>query len=128
MIAHLLREQGAKVGLVGTVHILIDGKEYPTLNTTPDVDVMQFWLAKMRAAGVTHVIMEVSSHALALGRVSGIEFDVAVFTNLTQDHLDFHGTMTAYAAAKQRLFTQVRKNGKKYIKRPLSMEMIRTHR
>ena len=105
MIAHLLRHQGAKIGLLGTVHVLIGDKEYPTANTTPDVDVMQYWLAKMKAEGVTHVIMEVSSHALVLGRVAGISFDVAVFTNLTQDHLDFHKTMAAYAKAKQKLFT-----------------------
>ncbi len=113
MIAHLLRHQGATVGLIGTVHVLIGEQEYPTVNTTPDVDTMQFWLARMKAAGVTHVIMEVSSHALALGRVAGIEFDVAVFTNLTQDHLDFHGTMEAYAQAKQSLFTQIGQTGQK---------------
>lgn len=108
MIAHLLRHHGAKVGLLGTVHVLIGDKEYPAVNTTPDVDMMQYWLSKMKAEGVTHVVMEVSSHALVLGRVAGISFDVAVFTNLTQDHLDFHKTMAAYAKAKQKLFAALR--------------------
>ena len=105
MIAHMLREQGHKVGIIGTVHIVIGDQTFPIHNTTPDVVDLQHILQKMVDAGVSHCIMEVSSHALALGRVAGVEYDTAVFTNLTQDHLDFHKTFENYLAAKCKLFT-----------------------
>lgn len=73
--------------------------------TTPDAPVLHDLLAQLKTLGVTHVVMEASSHAMALGRIAGVEIDVAAFTNLTQDHLDFHGTMAAYEAAKARLFS-----------------------
>lgn len=111
MIAHLLEDAGCKVGIIGTVHVVIDGKEEPIRNTTPDVDELQDILFRMKKAGITHVVMEVSSHALALQRVSGCEFDTAIFTNLTQDHLDFHGDMEAYGAAKAELFHMVSEQG-----------------
>ena len=107
IIAHLLRSQGYTVGVIGTVHILIDDQSYPIHNTTPDVADLQQILQQMVDAGVTHCIMEVSSHALALGRTAGVEYDTAVFTNLTQDHLDFHKTFDNYLAAKATLFKQV---------------------
>jgi len=107
IIAHLLRSQGYTVGVIGTVHILIDDQSYPIHNTTPDVADLQQILQQMVDAGVTHCIMEVSSHALALGRTAGVEYDTAVFTNLTQDHLDFHKTFDNYLAAKAKLFKQV---------------------
>src|SRR5207249_8844370 len=72
--------------------------------TTPEALELQGMLALMRERGIRGVVMEVSSHALALSRVDGLAFDVAVFTNLTQDHLDFHGTLDAYRLAKRRLF------------------------
>lgn len=111
IIAHILEEQGYKVGVIGTVHLLINGKSYPIHNTTPDAGDLQPMLHQMVEEGVEFCIMEVSSHALALNRVSGVEFDNAVFTNLTQDHLDFHKTFENYLEAKAKLFEQVsRKN------------------
>ncbi len=107
IIGHILRAQGYKVGIIGTVHVLIGLKAYPIHNTTPDVVDLQRILAQMVDEGVTHCVMEVSSHALALGRVAGVEYDTAVFTNLTQDHLDFHKTFENYLAAKCKLFEQV---------------------
>jgi len=107
IIGHILRAQGHKVGIIGTVHTLIGDTAYPIHNTTPDVVDLQHILCQMVAEGVTHCIMEVSSHALALGRVAGVEYDTAVFTNLTQDHLDFHKTFENYLAAKCKLFEQV---------------------
>jgi UDP-N-acetylmuramoyl-L-alanyl-D-glutamate--2,6-diaminopimelate ligase len=79
----------------------------PAEHTTPEADEVARTMAAMRARGATHVAMEVSSHALELGRVRAVRFRVAAFTNLTQDHLDFHGSMSAYAAAKARLFTEL---------------------
>ena len=107
MIRHILKAQGHKVGVIGTVHIMIGDTTYPIHNTTPDVVDLQHILHQMVEEGVTHCVMEVSSHALALGRVSGVEYDTAVFTNLTQDHLDFHKTFENYLAAKCKLFEQV---------------------
>ena len=104
IIAHILRAAGHHVGVLGTIHALIDDEELPIHNTTPDVVELQHFLSLMYEKGMTHVVMEVSSHALALNRVAGIEFDTAVFTNLTQDHLDFHKTMENYVAAKAKLF------------------------
>lgn len=111
MIRHILNAQGHKVGVIGTVHILIDDESFPVHNTTPDVADLQQTLAQMVEAGVTHCVMEVSSHALALGRVAGVEYDTAVFTNLTQDHLDFHKTFENYLAAKAKLFQSVSVKG-----------------
>jgi UDP-N-acetylmuramoyl-L-alanyl-D-glutamate--2,6-diaminopimelate ligase len=76
----------------------------PANQTTPEALEIEAMLAEMRAAGVGGVAMEVSSHALALSRVDELQFDVAVFTNLTQDHLDFHGSLEEYRSAKRRLF------------------------
>ena len=107
MIRHILKAQGRKVGVIGTVHIMIGDTSYPIHNTTPDVVDLQHILHQMVQENVEYCVMEVSSHALALGRVSGVEFDTAVFTNLTQDHLDFHKTFENYLAAKCKLFEQV---------------------
>ena len=93
LIRSILLQAGYRVGLIGTIHVLIDDQVRPVRNTTPDVVELQEILADMAAAGINYVVMEVSSHALELERVAGCEFDVAVFTNLTQDHLDFHGTL-----------------------------------
>lgn len=96
---------GRGTGLVGTVETRIHGDAVPGLRTTPEGTDVQRLLAAMRDRGVDGVAMEVSSHGLELHRVDGTRFAVAVFTNLSQDHLDFHPTMEAYFAAKQRLFT-----------------------
>lgn len=111
IIAHLLQLAGYKTGVIGTVHMLIGSQSYPTHNTTPDTADLQKMLYQMVQAGVTHVCMEVSSHALAMNRIAGCEFDTAVFTNLTEDHLDFHKTMDNYADAKAILFRMVSSKG-----------------
>ena len=95
---------GAKVGLIGTNQNMIGEEVIPTERTTPESFELQRLLAQMRDAGCTHVVMEVSSHALALDRVYGVHYAVGIFTNLTQDHLDFHKTMEAYCDAKAILF------------------------
>ena len=95
---------GAKVGLIGTNQNMIGEEVIPTERTTPESFELQRLFARMRDAGCTHVVMEVSSHALALDRVYGVHYAVGIFTNLTQDHLDFHKTMEAYCDAKAILF------------------------
>ena len=95
---------GAKVGLIGTICNMIGDRTIETERTTPESFDLQGLLAQMRDAGCTHVVMEVSSHALALHRVDGVHFSVGAFTNLTEDHLDFHKTMENYLEAKARLF------------------------
>lgn len=101
----LLETLGHPVGLIGTVVYQIGERTIPATHTTPGSLELQQLLAKMVAGGCTAAVMEVSSHALAQDRTSGCEFDVAVFSNLTQDHLDFHKTMEGYFLAKLRLFT-----------------------
>ena len=94
----------AKVGLIGTMANMVGEEEIPTERTTPESFELQALFARMRDAGCTHVVMEVSSHAVTLERIGGTHFDVAAFTNLTEDHLDFHKTMDAYCDAKAELF------------------------
>ena len=113
LVRAILRHAGKRVGLIGTIQVMMEDEVFPTANTTPDVIVMQQLLSEMRARGMDAVVMEVSSHALDQGRVAGIEFDTAVFTNLTQDHLDYHKTMENYARAKARLFEHVSAQGSK---------------
>ena len=102
----LEKKAGAKVGLIGTIQNMIGDQVIPTERTTPESFELQRLFRQMADAGCTHVVMEVSSHALALDRVYGIPFAVGVFTNLTQDHLDFHKTMEHYCDAKALLFRQ----------------------
>lgn len=108
---HLIRAvfeaAGQRMGLLGTVAYVLGDEVRPAGHTTPEAVTLQALLADMVARGLTGAVMEVSSHALAQDRTAGCAFDVAVFTNLTQDHLDFHGSMDAYAAAKRRLFEQL---------------------
>ena len=104
LVKHMLEDAGHKVGLIGTNQNLIGDEVIETERTTPESFELHKLFAQMRDAGCTHVIMEVSSHSLVLDRVYGIEFTVGAFTNLTQDHLDFHKTMEAYCDAKAILF------------------------
>jgi UDP-N-acetylmuramoyl-L-alanyl-D-glutamate--2,6-diaminopimelate ligase len=103
-----LRAGGHRTGLLGTVLTRIGDDVVPSVRTTPEAPDLQALLAVMRERGSTAVALEVSSHALALGRVDGVVLDVAVFTNLSQDHLDFHASMEEYEAAKASLFTPQR--------------------
>ena len=106
---HILRsiflDAKKHVGVIGTLGTYLDEEHLPGARTTPESTDLYATLAVMAERGIKDVFMEVSSHALALNRVSGIKFDVAIFTNLTQDHLDFHGSMENYFAAKALLFT-----------------------
>jgi UDP-N-acetylmuramoyl-L-alanyl-D-glutamate--2,6-diaminopimelate ligase len=97
---------GGKSGFIGTLGVGLVGDLAPSKNTTPDAATVHGALATLRASGASHVAMEVSSHALDQARVAGVRFDTAIFTNLTQDHLDYHGTMAAYGEAKSKLFTE----------------------
>ena len=113
LIRAILREAGYKVGLIGTIQIMMEEEVFPIHNTTPDVVELQHTLAIMRDKGMDYVVMEVSSHALDQNRVAGIEFDTAVFSNLTQDHLDYHKTLENYKLAKAKLFDLLGKAGVK---------------
>lgn len=107
LIKHMLEQcLHTKVGLIGTNANVIGDEVLHTEHTTPDAYELQKLLRRMVDAGCTHAVMEVSSHSLVLHRVEGIRFRVGIFTNLSQDHLDFHKTMEAYAAAKAQLFAQ----------------------
>ena len=99
-----LLHAGHSVGLIGTTGTRINRTPVPTSLTTPEAPTLQELFARMKNEGVTHVVMEVSSHALELGRVRGTRFAVGGFTNLSQDHLDFHPTMEDYFQAKAKLF------------------------
>jgi UDP-N-acetylmuramoyl-L-alanyl-D-glutamate--2,6-diaminopimelate ligase len=103
-LAHLLRSAGQQCGLMGTVRYEMGDRVIPAQRTTPEALEVQQMFAQMLRAGSSACVMEVSSHALAQQRVHQVAFDFAVFTNLTQDHLDFHGTMEDYYQAKRRLF------------------------
>lgn len=107
LIHHILTEWGQMTGLIGTIHKRIGEHAVAMKNTTPEALDLQRSLHEMREAGAAYVAMEVSSHALDMGRVRGCQFQTAVFTNLTQDHLDYHGTMERYREAKSLLFSQL---------------------
>jgi UDP-N-acetylmuramoyl-L-alanyl-D-glutamate--2,6-diaminopimelate ligase len=110
-VTHLLEAiwkcMGFRPGLIGTIYYRLGEQTQPAPLTTPQAVELQRLLAEMAEAGATHVVMEVSSHALALERVSPCEWDGALFTNLTRDHLDFHPDMESYFAAKQKLFVEL---------------------
>ena len=105
LIDSVLRTAGHTTMLAGTIEYRVGGKVVPAVNTTPESLDLQRLLAELDAMGGTHATMEISSHALALGRSWGLHFHTAVFTNLTRDHLDFHHSMDEYFLAKQLLFT-----------------------
>ncbi|MFM8551430.1 MAG: UDP-N-acetylmuramoyl-L-alanyl-D-glutamate--2,6-diaminopimelate ligase [Nitrospiraceae bacterium] len=109
----VLEAAGRKVGVIGTVAYQIGKEQIPASHTTPGAVELQELLARMVAAGMDAAVMEVSSHALALDRTAGCEFDLAVFTNLTQDHLDFHTDLEDYFQAKVRLFSGLTQSGRK---------------
>ena len=113
LIKHILDTDFLRCGLIGTVRYVVGERELPATRTTPESADVHELLWQMRSAGCKSCAMEVSSHALALDRVRGVEFDAAVFTNLTQDHLDFHRTMDAYFETKASLFTGLRDQKKK---------------
>ncbi|MEX2263474.1 MAG: UDP-N-acetylmuramoyl-L-alanyl-D-glutamate--2,6-diaminopimelate ligase [Bryobacteraceae bacterium] len=104
LIDSILRATGSTTALIGTIEYHLAGRVLPAVNTTPESLDLHRLFRELLTLGGTHVTMEVSSHALALGRVYGLHFHTAVFTNLTRDHLDFHGTMQEYFAAKELLF------------------------
>lgn len=104
MVKSILESYGEKVGVVGTVGYYIDGETTPAINTTPNPYYLNELFQKMRKKGCKYVVMEVSSHALSREYLYGLNFRVAMFTNLTQDHLDYHGDMENYYLAKRKLF------------------------
>lgn len=106
MIDHILNTLGETTGLIGTVAVKIAGQEIPAQLTTPQPADLQAMLAALVERGGTSLVMEVSSHAIAQGRIESINYSVAGFTNLTQDHLDYHNTLTEYFEAKALLFTE----------------------
>ncbi|MCP3761907.1 UDP-N-acetylmuramoyl-L-alanyl-D-glutamate--2,6-diaminopimelate ligase [Domibacillus sp. A3M-37] len=107
LIEQILRANGETTGLIGTMYMKIGDETIETKNTTPESLTLQKTFSKMKRANVTSAVMEVSSHALQEGRTNGTAFKVAVFTNLTQDHLDFHKTMEEYRTAKGLLFARL---------------------
>ena len=112
LLEAILRESGAEPGVIGTINYRFNGRETPASLTTPDAVHLQRLLKAMADGGVTHVIMEMSSHAIAQERLSGCEFEAVLFTNLSRDHLDFHGSMDNYFAVKQRAFRQLTGQGR----------------
>ncbi|MBI5514127.1 MAG: UDP-N-acetylmuramoyl-L-alanyl-D-glutamate--2,6-diaminopimelate ligase [Deltaproteobacteria bacterium] len=104
LVEHCLRATGSRPGLLGTVEHRFEARRWPALHTTPEADDLARRFGCMRDLGATHAVMEVSSHALSMKRVAAVQFTVAALTNVTQDHLDHHGTFEAYADAKRSLF------------------------
>src|SRR6266568_4993210 len=119
LIKHICEKAGTRCGLLGTLRYEIGERVLPAARTTPESLDLQELLAQIANAGCRAAAMEVSSHALAQERTRGLEFDVAVFTNLTQDHLDYHGTMEKYFEAKAKLFEQLPQQEKK--KKPVAI-------
>ena len=122
LLKHICERAMLRCGLLGTVRYEIGDEIVPSTHTTPQSLDLQALLARMRDAGCKAAVMEVSSHALAQDRIGGVEFDAAIFTNLTQDHLDFHGSLQAYFDAKARLFTDILPQQTK--KRPVAVVNI----
>jgi len=125
LIKHICEKAGLRCGLIGTVRYEIGERVLPASRTTPESLDLQELLAQIVNAGCRAAAMEVSSHALAQDRTRGLEWNVAVFTNLTQDHLDFHGTMESYFESKSKLFTQLGQQQKK--RKPVAVVNIDDH-
>jgi len=113
MVKQILEAAGVNCGLIGTVRYEIGERVIPAQRTTPEALEIQQMMAQMLRADCQACVMEVSSHALEQKRVCGVEFDAAIFTNLTQDHLDYHGTMENYYAAKRKLFSTLEQGMKR---------------
>ena len=113
LLESILTAAGFRCGVLGTVNYRYNGKVLPAPNTTPESYEMQKILSEMVSSGVTHVIAEVSSHALDLRRVDDCDFDLGIFTNLSPEHLDYHKNMEAYFQAKKRLFAEILPQSKK---------------
>lgn len=111
LLENIIRCGGGRPGVIGTINYRFNGVELPATHTTPDPVALQALLRMMADSGVTHVVMEASSHALEQKRLAGVLFDVGVFTNLTHDHLDYHLSMESYFNAKKRLFLEYLKEG-----------------
>ena len=107
LVESILRRAGAVVGAIGTTGVRLSGHVRPSSHTTPEGPRLHQTLAEMRDSGIDSVVMEVSSHALHQGRATGCQLDTAAFVNLTRDHLDFHGDMERYLAAKQRIVSEL---------------------
>lgn len=107
LIHHVFEACGIRAAHFGTLGYALDGETLSASHTTPFGETLAELFGKARDAGCTHIVMEISSHALEQERVAGIEFDVGAFTNLTQDHLDYHGSLEAYLASKLRLFERI---------------------
>lgn len=117
LVKHLIEQLMGSCGLIGTIEYVIGKHRYQATRTTPDVCTNQKLLREMVMQGCKSAVMEVTSHALDQGRIQEIDFDVAIFTNLTVDHLDYHQTMDHYFAAKKKLFTELGKPNKKLRKK-----------
>ncbi len=113
LIENILSKAGFKVGVIGTINYHYSGKTFNNPVTTPESLDLQRILAEMLNNGITHVVMEVSSHSIDLHRIENCRFDVGVFTNLTQDHLDYHKDMNSYWACKKKFFTDILRSGPK---------------
>ena len=107
LVENLLSQAGIKVGVIGTLTYRYSGKTFQNPMTTPESYDLQKILTEMLKSGITHVVMEVSSHAIDLNRICNCRFNLLVFTNLTQDHLDYHGDMNSYWSCKKKFFTQI---------------------
>ena len=107
----LLNQLGAKAAYIGTIGFYYDNVKKELPNTTPDILTLYKLIEEAKDAGCTHIVMEVSSHALAMDRIAGLSYDVAAFTNLTQDHLDYHKTMDNYLRTKMQILDKIKKNG-----------------
>lgn len=112
LLYDIFRKLGYKVGLLSTVCNYIDGTAMEATHTTPDALMLNKLLAEMVTAGCTHAFMEVSSHAIDQRRIAGLEFDVAIFTNITRDHIDYHGTFENYLKTKKRFFDDLSSEAK----------------
>lgn len=119
LLESILQTAGFRTGVIGTINYRFDGRVRPAPHTTPESYELQKILREMLNAGVSHVVMEVSSHSLDLRRVDDCEFDLGVFLNLSQDHLDYHRTLEEYFLAKKRFFNELLERGAK--NRPLKM-------
>ncbi len=113
LVERILLKAGFNVGVIGTLNYRYSGQTFSSPMTTPESSDLQRILADMLKDGVTHVVMEVTSHAIDLHRIDHCRFDIAVFTNLTQDHLDYHGNMESYWQCKKRMFTEILNSGPK---------------